>query len=48
MTYIDTIEDFATRLNCRIVYKNEQNGILKIDNQADGIHNLIIGIAPQS
>ncbi|MRG44085.1 molecular chaperone Tir [Chitinophaga sp. SYP-B3965] len=46
MNYIDTIEDFATRLNCRIVYKNEQNGILKIDNQPDGINNLIIGIAP--
>lgn len=46
MNYIDTIEDFASRLNCRIVYKNEQNGILKIDNQPDGIHNLIIGIAP--
>ncbi|MBP7554764.1 MAG: YbjN domain-containing protein [Chitinophagaceae bacterium] len=46
MNYIDTIEDFAIKLNCRIIYKNEQNGILKIDNQPDGIHNLIIGIAP--
>lgn len=46
MNYIDTIENFAARLNCTIVYKNEQNGILKIDNQPDGIHNLIIGIAP--
>jgi hypothetical protein len=46
MNYIDTIEDFALKLNCRIVYKNELNGILKIDNQPDGIHNLIIGIAP--
>ncbi|MBN8865343.1 MAG: YbjN domain-containing protein [Sphingobacteriales bacterium] len=46
MNYIDTIEDFALKLNCRIIYKNEPNGILKIDNQPDGIHNLIIGIAP--
>lgn len=46
MNHIDTIEDFALKLNCRIVYKNELNGILKIDNQPDGIHNLIIGIAP--
>ncbi|WP_298738282.1 YbjN domain-containing protein [uncultured Chitinophaga sp.] len=46
MNHFDTIATFATRLNCRIVYKNEQNGILKIDNQPDGIHNLIIGIAP--
>ena len=46
MNYIETIEDFALRLNCRILYKNEQNGILKIDNQLDGIHSLILGIAP--
>lgn len=46
MNYIDTIEGFANRLHCRILYKNEQTGILKIDNQPDGIHNLIIGIAP--
>ncbi|MBX3256193.1 MAG: YbjN domain-containing protein [Chitinophagaceae bacterium] len=46
MDYINTIEQFATKLNCRIVYKNEQHGILKIDNESDGIHNLIIGIAP--
>lgn len=46
MNFIDTIEQFAIRLQCRIVYKNEQNGILKIDNEPDGIHNLIIGIAP--
>ena len=46
MNYLETIEDFALRLNCRILYKNEQNGILKIDNQPDGIHNLIVGVAP--
>jgi hypothetical protein len=46
MNHFETIEDFAVRLNCRILYKNEKNGILKIDNQPDGIHNLILGIAP--
>lgn len=46
MNYIDKIEDYSTRLGCRILYKSEQQGILKIDNQPDGIHNLIIGIAP--
>lgn len=46
MDYLNTIEQFATKLNCRIIYKNAQNGILKIDNESDGIHNLIIGIAP--
>src|SRR6478609_3590217 len=46
MNTIQTIEDFALRLDCKILYKNEQSGILKIDNQADGIHNLILGVAP--
>jgi hypothetical protein len=46
MNTIETIEDFALRLDCKILYKDEQSGILKIDNQADGIHNLILGFAP--
>jgi hypothetical protein len=46
MTHFETIEDFALRLNCRILYKDAQNGILKIHNQPDGINNLILGIAP--
>ncbi len=46
MNYINTIENFAAQIGCSIIYKNEQEGILKIDNQPDGIHNLIIGIAP--
>lgn len=46
MNYMHTIEEFAKRLQCRILYRNDQHGILKIDNQADGINNLIIGIAP--
>jgi len=46
MNHFQTIEQFARRLDCRIIYKNEHDGILKIDNPSDGIHNLIIGIAP--
>jgi hypothetical protein len=46
MNYIHTIEKFVADAGCTIVYKNEQDGILKIDNQPDGIHHLIIGIAP--
>ena len=43
---MSTITEFATNSGCTIVYKNEKDGILKIDNEEDGIHNLIIGIAP--
>jgi hypothetical protein len=46
MKHFETIEEFALKLNCRIVYKDAHNGILKIDNQADGINNLILGVAP--
>ncbi len=46
MNHFETIEDFALRLNCKIVYKSEEHGIIKIDNPSDGIHNLILGIAP--
>lgn len=46
MNNIETIEEYALRLQCKILYKDEQSGILKIDNQADGIHNLILGVAP--
>lgn len=46
MKNIDTIEEYALKLGCKILYKDKQSGILKIDNQADGIHNLILGVAP--
>lgn len=46
MNHFELIEGFAERLRCRIVYKDAQSGILKLDNEADGINNLIIGIAP--
>jgi hypothetical protein len=46
MKHFDTIQEWALRLNCRILYKDPQTGILKIDNQPDGINNLILGIAP--
>lgn len=46
MKHFETVEEFALRLNCRIIYKDVQHGILKIDNQTDGINNLILGIAP--
>ena len=46
MNHFDTIQEWALRLNCRILYKDTQNGILKIDNQHDGITNLILCIAP--
>jgi hypothetical protein len=46
MNHMLAIEQFIKDLNYRIAYRSEQDGILKIDNESDGIRNLIIGIAP--
>jgi hypothetical protein len=46
MDFMSTIQDFAISSGCSILYKNDQDGILKINNEEDGIHNLIIGVAP--
>lgn len=46
MDFMSTIQEFASTSGCEIIYKNDKDGILKIHNEEDGIHNLIIGIAP--
>lgn len=46
MDYINKIEAFTKACGCTITYRNEETGILKIENQPDGIHNLILGVAP--
>ncbi len=46
MTYIEKIENFVRQMGCEIQYKSVSDGILMVENQADGIHNLILGIAP--
>lgn len=46
MDYINTIEKFAKTCGCTITYRNDETGILKIENTPDGIHNLILGVAP--
>jgi len=46
MDYINTIEQFAKACGCTITYRNDETGILKIENTPDGIHNLILGVAP--
>ncbi|MCC8154564.1 MAG: YbjN domain-containing protein [Tannerellaceae bacterium] len=44
--YFEKIESFISRLGYAISYKNEQEGILCIESEADGIKNLIVGVAP--
>ncbi len=46
MDYINTIEQFARACGCTVTYRDDETGILKIENTPDGIHNLILGVAP--
>lgn len=44
--YFKKIESFITKLGYSVSYQNEQQGIFLIENESDGIKNLIIGVAP--
>lgn len=46
MHYFNKIEQYILQAGCTIKYKSEQEGILRIDNETEGINNLILGIAP--
>lgn len=44
--YFSTIENFINLIEYTIVYKNKEEGVFVIENEMDGIQNLIVGIAP--
>lgn len=44
--YFRKIEDYILKLGYSISYQNEKDGIFCIENESDGIKNLIIGVAP--
>lgn len=44
--YFKKIESFISQLGYSVSYKNEKEGIFCIENEADGIKNLIVGVAP--
>lgn len=44
--YFKKIESFISELGYSISYQNENEGIFCIENESDGIKNLIIGVAP--
>lgn len=41
-----TVEQYIRNLDYKIVHKSEESGVFVIENSLDGIHNLIVGIAP--
>lgn len=43
--YFLNIEKFIVDIGYSIKYKNRDEGIFVIENEADGVHNLIIGVA---
>lgn len=44
--YFKKIESFISQLGYSVSYQNEKEGIFCIENEADGIKNLIVGVAP--
>ncbi len=44
--YFRKIESYISKLGYQVSYQNEKQGIFCIENEEDGIKNLIIGIAP--
>jgi hypothetical protein len=46
MNYTQTIKDFLAELDYAITLEKEDEGILVIQKQENGIKNLVIGIAP--
>lgn len=44
--YFSKIENFISNIGYTIVHKDEKEGVFRIENELDGIQNLIVGIAP--
>ncbi|WP_370449494.1 MULTISPECIES: molecular chaperone Tir [Apibacter] len=44
--YFKKIETFISELGHTISFKDEEKGIFCIENEEDGIKNLVIGVAP--
>ena len=44
--YFKTIESFISKLGYSVSYRNEKEGLFCIENESDGIKNLIVGVAP--
>ena len=44
--YNTKIKDFLMQLDFNITYENDQDGILMVSKESEGIKNLILGIAP--
>lgn len=44
--YFKKIESFISKLGYTVTYQSKETGIFCIENEPDGIKNLIIGVAP--
>ncbi|MDA3616168.1 YbjN domain-containing protein [Polluticaenibacter yanchengensis] len=44
--YFDIVKNYLQDLEIRVTYENRQQGIIIINNEAEGVVNLIICIAP--
>jgi len=44
--YINKILDFVKQAEYKVLYRDEASGIIKIENEQDGIRHLILGVVP--
>lgn len=46
VSYMDKIRELIHQAEYKVTYADELSGIMKIENEQDGIKNLIIGVVP--
>ncbi len=46
VSYMDKIRELIHQAEYKVTYADELSGIMKIENEQDGIRNLIIGVVP--
>lgn len=44
--YINKVLDFVREAEYNVLYRDDASGILKIENEQDGIRHLILGVVP--
>ena len=43
--FFSKVKNYVTELDYEILYENESDGIIVIDKQENGIHNMVLGVA---
>jgi len=44
-SFFSKVKNYVTELDYEVLYENENDGIIVIDKQENGIHNMVLGVA---